>query len=656
MSRDVKDEKGQVEFQPLATVLDRLNQAPRPYGNVDGSAVQDALGLRSLYLAERLLYALGGARGFEAPAEFVAAANEMMAASINGKLEFLFRLHDADRDARITPGEIERMLHIAAAENNLHLSDAEIDELIAAIMKAGDIDRDGRIDLVEFIRMMVALPEMAQRFSDYGVALLMPGKRARERTRLPSSSWSGWVRNEMVLAVWLGSYVAINVLLFGWAFLRYREAGANLYIQIARGAGACLNFNGALIVVPMLRHTLTWIRRSSLGGLVPVDDAVSLHSLVGEVTVAFGVLHSVAHVLNINAMRLDPASTVNLTGFSLIGVMLVMWIFSRGFVRRSGRFELFHLTHLGYFAVVVLLFAHGPSFWLWGTAPWLWYLGERVLRLSRRGAQVRVLSAQPLASGVTRLDLQRPPKFEYAPCDYVFLRVPSVARHEWHPFTLTSAPEDSARISVHVRSVGNWTQALRAEVPRMLEEASQVMAHVDGPYGTSSHHILDAPHAVAIAGGIGVTPFASVLQSLLLRQQDPHAPPIALRKLRFVWLNRDQHSFEWFRDLLAELERRDSRGLLDIHTFMTGGRADMAGGLLDLAQHLIGRQQRGDLVTGLRAHTHMGAPDFDRLLESFYRSPNLPHPEVFFCGPTSLERVVARSCHRLGLRFRHERF
>jgi ferredoxin-NADP reductase len=167
---------------------------------------------------------------------------------------------------------------------------------------------------------------------------------------------------------------------------------------------------------------------------------------------------------------------------------------------------------------------------------------------------------------------------------------------------------------------------------------------------------LDAPHAVAIAGGIGVTPFASVLQSLLLSAQDPSLPRPAIRKLRFVWLNRDQHSFEWFRDLLGELERRDSQGLLDVHTFMTAGRADMAGGILDFAQYVLGREQRGDLVTGLRAHTHMGAPDFDRLLESFYRSPNLPRPQVFFCGPTSLERVVAKSCARLGLRFRHERF
>ena len=38
------------------------------------------------------------------------------------------------------------------------------------------------------------------------------------------------------------------------------------------------------------------------------------------------------------------------------------------------------------------------------------------------------------------------------------------------------------------------------------------------------------------AGGIGVTPFASILQSLLLG----HGPGSPLRKLRFVWLAREQ--------------------------------------------------------------------------------------------------------------------
>ena len=44
--------------------------------------------------------------------------------------------------------------------------------------------------------------------------------------------------------------------------------------------------------------------------------------------------------------------------------------------------------------------------------------------------------------------------------------------------------------------------------------------YVDGPYGAPSVHIFEAEHAVLIAGGIGVTPFASILQSIMKKVQN----------------------------------------------------------------------------------------------------------------------------------------
>ena len=45
------------------------------------------------------------------------------------------------------------------------------------------------------------------------------------------------------------------------------------------------------------------------------------------------------------------------------------------------------------------------------------------------------------------------------PGQYTFVNVPSVASTEWHPFTITSAPGDPY-VSVHIRVVGDWTEAL----------------------------------------------------------------------------------------------------------------------------------------------------------------------------------------------------
>jgi respiratory burst oxidase len=143
---------------------------------------------------------------------------------------------------------------------------------------------------------------------------------------------------------------------------------------------------------------------------------------------------------------------------------------------------------------------------------------------------------------------------------------------------------------------------------------------------------------------------------LLAREADPNAAARPLRKLHFVWMNRDQQSFEWFRELLAELEKRDGHKLLDIHIFMTAGRSDMEGGLVDAAQEILRARSEGDIVTGLRTRTTFGPPDFDRLLGRLSAAPDLPAPMVFFCGPPPLGRAIGRSCSRLGLRFRRERF
>lgn len=39
------------------------------------------------------------------------------------------------------------------------------------------------------------------------------------------------------------------------------------------------------------------------------------------------------------------------------------------------------------------------------------------------------------------LVISRPDNFRYRPGDYIFLQIPAIAKFEWHPFTISSAPE-----------------------------------------------------------------------------------------------------------------------------------------------------------------------------------------------------------------------
>ena len=56
--------------------------------------------------------------------------------------------------------------------------------------------------------------------------------------------------------------------------------------------------------------------------------------------------------------------------------------------------------------------------------------------------------------------ITRPSNFKYKPGDYLFVNIPAVARYEWHPFTISSSPEQRGVIWLHIRVVGTWTKKL----------------------------------------------------------------------------------------------------------------------------------------------------------------------------------------------------
>ena len=291
------------------------------------------------------------------------------------------------------------------------------------------------------------------------------------------------------------------------------------------GCGACINLNGALIVLTMARRSLTFARRTPLLRLLPLDDSVAIHRWLGGWLLVLSLVHTLSHAANwaISSPSLWGAlwqSRAGWSGLALLLVFGVMWVFSRPRVRASGRFELFYWTHLLYLAWFALALVHGPVFWMWAGVPLAIFAVDRLLRFTRSVARTEVLACEPLASRVTRLTLEKPDDFTHRAGDFVFLKLPSLAPHEWHPFTISSAPEQQ-HLTLHVRSLGNFTKALHelARERSRLASSPILKAHLDGPFGTASQRIFETRHAVLIGAGIGVTPFASVLESIVLRGQ-----------------------------------------------------------------------------------------------------------------------------------------
>lgn len=90
----------------------------------------------------------------------------------------------------------------------------------------------------------------------------------------------------------------------------------------------------------------------------------------------------------------------------------------------------------------------------------LTHLSFRFVWMRSGHGKTYISSGILLPSKVTHLVIKRPPHFYFRPGDYVFVNIPAIAKYEWHPFTLSSAPEQDDYMWLHIRGVGEWTNRL----------------------------------------------------------------------------------------------------------------------------------------------------------------------------------------------------
>ena len=535
------------------------------------------------------------------------------------------------------------------------------DHLVNALFLSLDKNRDGKISISEFHAGVTKHPDLLRRMTRAEAIWIAPNEALLqwidEKPTPPPGRLARFVANHLPWVAGLGIWAAIHVAILTIALLRGRDT--DVAMTLGRSLAKCIDFDGALILVPMMRRLLTKVRATFVGRVIAVDDAVAFHRIVGHAMFVLALLHTAA--VTVAWLHGHPSAPAELflhlrgvTGVALLGVFATMWIFALDFVRRKRKFELFYATHLLYVAWLGLAIVHGPSFLKIAGLPLVGFAIEQFMRLRRRGVAATITGSQALRSGVVRLEIDKPTPFRSNAGDYAFLRIPGIAKFEWHPFTISSAPERGSLV-FHVRALGNWTKALRAKV-EAEPDALDFTAYVDGPYGSPSAHIFESRYAVLIGGGIGVTPFASVLESIVLRASGASDRPSKLEKVHFFWLNRDAVAFEWFAHLLAELEKEDTRSLLDIHLCMTGARSGAEALGLELARAEMHAHGRSDMMSGLRAKTHLGVPNWDELLGDVAKAHAGKTVDVFFCGPPGLGAKLRPICERLGMTFREEKF
>ena len=126
--------------------------------------------------------------------------------------------------------------------------------------------------------------------------------------------------------------------------------------------------------------------------------------------------------------------------------------------------------------------------------PLFLYLFERALRLYRQRRSVTITKIIKHSSQVIEFQMQKHCRFRkwtYGVGDYVFLLCPNISLFEWHPYSLTSHPNEDS-FTVHVRIVGDWTKKLFAlcEEGEFEVEKCKLKLVCDGPYKSPASNVV----------------------------------------------------------------------------------------------------------------------------------------------------------------------
>ncbi|KAL2635068.1 hypothetical protein R1flu_006547 [Riccia fluitans] len=507
----------------------------------------------------------------------------------DSRMQIFFDLCDKNADGRISGAEVKEVIMLSASANRLSKLQEQAEEYAALIMEELDQENNGYIELWQLEALMRGPVGGFSRDSYLQYSQSLAPQRGKSRVQILAGGTRYFVSDNWkriwVMIVWL----CIMAGLFAWKFKQYEKRAAfevmGYCLTTAKGAAETLKFNMAIILFPVCRNTITWLRSTALNHIVPFDDNLNFHKVIASAIAVGVIVHGGVHlacdfprIIDADDLLFERSvgddfhhnrpdywwfvtSIEGVTGVAMVILMAISFTLATRWFRRSliklpwpfqnmTGFNAFWYSHHLFALVYILLIIHGiflilshgfwkKTTWMYLAVPMLLYTGERTLRSLRAGQyKVTVVKAAIYPGNVLALHFAKPPNFRYKSGMYMFLKCPEISPFEWHPFSITSAPGD-AYLSVHIRTLGDWTQALR----NLFQEASggkkrlQLVNNwglsgelvqnvsfpkvcIDGPYGAPAQDYRKYDVLLLVGLGIGATPFISILKDMLNHIKD----------------------------------------------------------------------------------------------------------------------------------------
>ncbi|KAL4278259.1 hypothetical protein GQ457_03G031010 [Hibiscus cannabinus] len=298
------------------------------------------------------------------------------------------------------------------------------------------------------------------------------------------------------------------------------------YLKVATRFGLLAEACLALLLLPILRELAVF---RIIG--IQFEASVRYHIWLGTAMICFATFHGastlfiwgVSHYIQDEIVKWQRTGRIYLAGEIALVVGLVMWITSLPQIRRK-RFEIFYYMHHMYILFLVFFLLHAGDRHFYMIFPGVFLFGvDKLLRILQSRPQTCILTARLYPCKVVELILPKDTGLKYTPTSIIFMKIPSISRFQWHSFSITSSSAvDSHSMSVLVKCGGWWTSSLydniQAQLDSDADKLKSIPVAIEGPYGPSSMNFLRYDSLLLVAGGIGITPFLSILQEIAATQ------------------------------------------------------------------------------------------------------------------------------------------
>ncbi|XP_047969614.1 putative respiratory burst oxidase homolog protein H isoform X2 [Salvia hispanica] len=652
---------------------------------------------------------------------------DMTNQDLDARLHIFFDMCDKNGDGKLSEDEVREVLVMSASANKLSKFKQEAGTYAALIMEELDPDNHGYVEMWQLealLRGMVGSEETqrSDKKADTLAKTMIPKEYSTPVSRFLSKTkerfFDNW-KKIWIIMLWQGT----NISLFTWKLNAYQRVPAfqvlGFCLCFAKAAAETVKFNMALILVPVCRRTLTRLRETFLGHVIPFDENINFHKLVSVEVMLGTMVHIIMHMscnfVRISSCPKDQFDTIlgplfnykqptymdlllsieGITGIIMILLMLYAFIlathsFRRNVVKFPGPFHglagfnAFWYAHHLLAVVYILLLVHGwflfltpewykKTTWMYVSVPMLVYTTERILTLHDRNYKVDINKAVIYTGNVLALYMSKPPGFRYKSGMYLFVKCPDISTFEWHPFSITSAPDDDY-LSVHVRTLGDWTTEIKNRFEKACEPQSQKQSRGDlvrmetkaytesplefprivvrGPYGAPAQDYRKFDILLLVGLGIGATPFISIIKDIVNNESrsalldevptDKRGPERAY----FYWVTREQGSFDWFKGVMDDIAEYDHNHIVEMHNYLTSmyEEGDARSALIAMVQSLQHAKNGKDVVSDSRIRTHFARPNWRKVFTNL----STVHPSsrigVFYCGSPMLTKTLKGLC------------